>query len=457
MTRTVAKERRCNKRIEDAGGDEMKKGVRDKWIPNIQRPRTGRTPQMRNTADTVTRVGTVGTGFIARGAMAVLEADPSLSVQRVLTRRPLASVEGVPVERLTHSLDDLIEHSDVIFAASGDLVHATVVVERALAAGVPVVTMNSEFHVTTGSYFQGRGYLTEAEGDQPGAMALLHREAEGMAFRPMAYVNIKGFLNPDPTPEEMHYWSQRQGLSLPETISFTDGTKVQVEQAFCANGLGAKIICDGLLGRRVDDIYDTDELVEAAKELGSPVSDFVIAPGAPPGVFVLATHDVSQTLPHYGPYEKLFTKQRSAYLLLRPYHLCALEAAKSVRKARDGAPPLLTNGEVPYASVSAIVKCDLPAGTVIDHPFGNFELRGEAIVAARHLDHVPLGLLKGARIRHTVERGQRLTFADVELAPSRAVEIWMILRHRIIEQLRVSSSEESRPPNTGVYGSTFPA
>lgn len=380
-----------------------------------------------------TRVGIVGTGFIVRGASDVISADPSLAITRVLTRRPIDSVEGIPHECLTQSIDELIENSDVIFAASGDPIHATNVVEKAMAAHKRVVTMNSEFHVTTGSYFHGRGYLTEAEGDQPGAMALLQREALGMAFRPVAYVNIKGFLNLDPTPEDMRYWSDRQGLSLPETISFTDGTKVQVEQVLCANGLGAAIIQDGLTGRTVDDIYDTDELVEAAESIGRAVSDFVVAPGAPPGVFVLAKHAVSETLPNYGPYEKLFTRGRTAYLLLRPYHLCALEVAKSIRKARDGVAPLLTNGDLPYASVAAIVKRDLPAGTVIGHAFGNFEVRGEAVVAARHIDHVPLGLLKGARLRHSVDRGARLTFADVELPPSRAVEIWMLLRERIIE------------------------
>src|SRR5690606_11635386 len=128
-----------------------------------------------------TRVGIVGTGFIVRGAIDVISADPSLAITRVLTRRPIDSVQDIPGDRLTQSIDELIEHADVIFAASGDPIHATNVVEKAMAAHKRVVTMNSEFHVTTGSYFHGRGYLTEAEGDQPGAMALLQREALGMA------------------------------------------------------------------------------------------------------------------------------------------------------------------------------------------------------------------------------------------------------------------------------------
>lgn len=378
-----------------------------------------------------TRIGVVGTGFIARGAMEIIDLDPSLEVSRVLTRRPLASVRGVRPERLTSSLDELLESCDIVFEASGDPVHATVVVERALAAGARVVTMNSELHVTTGSYFHGRGYLTEAEGDQPGAMAALDREARGMGFRPLAYVNIKGFLNLDPTREDMEYWSARQGLSVVETTSFTDGTKVQIEQALCANGLGATLVCDGLTAREVDDLLDTDDLIEAALERGRPVSDFVIARAAPPGVFVLADHHVRTTLPHYGPYEKLLTRRRQGYLLLRPYHLCGLEVANTLRKVRDGAPPLLTNGPVPRVSVAAVAKRDLPAGTLLEHGIGGFDVRGEAVMTASHPDHVPIGLLQGARLRHSVERGDVLQLGDLDLAPSRAVEIWHELRDRV--------------------------
>lgn len=379
----------------------------------------------------------------------MLASDASLVVTRVLTRRPLASITDVPATTLTHSLDELLENCDIVFESSGDPIHATIVVERALAMGKRVVTMNAEFHVTTGSFFHGRGYLTEAEGDQPGAMALLKRDAEEMAFRPLAYVNIKGFLDPNPSRESMEHWSSRQGLSLVETTSFTDGTKLQIEQVLCANGLGGTLIRDGLLGRTVTDIAETDELVAEARERGRPVSDFVIAPGAPPGVFVLADHDVRASLPYYGPYEKLFTRDRTTYVLLRPYHLCALEVAKGIRAARDGAPPLLTNGELPRASAAALAKRDLAAGTQIDHAIGGFDVRGHAVIAADHPNHVPIGLLRGARLRHRVEAGQQISFDDVDLPESRALEIWRILRASIIsrraEEIAAALQSSSRP------------
>lgn len=64
-------------------------------------------------------------------------------------------------------MEDLMAHSDVIVECSGDILHASNTVQAAHEAGLPVVTMGAEFHVTVGSYFCNSGILTEAEGDQP--------------------------------------------------------------------------------------------------------------------------------------------------------------------------------------------------------------------------------------------------------------------------------------------------
>lgn len=389
---------------------------------------------MKNSSD-ATRVGLVGTGFIAQGALEVINSTFGLRVASILTRRRPETVPAAfPAELVTNGIDELIDGSDLIFECTGDVIWATSVIERALAAGRPVVTMNSEFHVTIGSYFVGRGYLTEACGDQPGALAALHREALGMGFVPMALVNIKGFLNLNPSEADMRYWSELQGLSLHETTSFTDGTKLQIEQAFIANGLGADIIREGMLGRRVEDLRDTDYLIDHAESTGNIVSDYVLCNGAPPGVFILAKHPVNQRLPNYGPYEKLLTKEKRAYLLLRPYHLCALEVANTLRQVVAGDSVLLDNGVTPRLSVAAVAKQPLPRGHEIRRAIGGFEVRGVAVRITDEPDHVPIGLLDGARLRHAVEPGQALRSQDVELSPSRAVEIWGILREHVLSQ-----------------------
>jgi len=373
----------------------------------------------------MTRIGIVGTGFIVNQAHQVIAKNKELDVTKILTRRNIDSVSNFDRAKLTNSIEEVIEHSDIIFESTGDPIHSTIVVEQALRAGRKVLTMNAELHVTTGSYLSSLGYLAEADGDQPGATALLRNEAMGMGFEPLAYVNVKGFLNHNPTREDMEYWSKRQELSLVETTSFTDGTKLHIEQAFCANAFGATIAQDGLIGSKVDSIFDTDHLAEAARKIGKPISDYVLCGSAPPGVFILADNEVAASLPHYGPYEKLLTTGRQTYLLLRPYHLCGLEVAKSLMSVANGAPPLLNNGSVPWVSIGAIAKRDLDSGELIKHAIGGFEVRGSALQSAENPNHVPIGLLNGARLKHKVDAGHTLCFDDVEIPESRALEIWL--------------------------------
>lgn len=368
------------------------------------------------------RVGVIGTGFIARSLFDVTRPMVDLSVSRALTRRPLDRLGEVGSDVTpTHSVQELIDHSDVVVECSGDVVHATEVIAKVMAAGLPVVTMNSEFHVTCGSHFVDKGYLTEAEGDQPGSTAALHKDVVSMGFEPVVYGNMKGFLNLDPSEEDMLYWSERQGIRVEMTTSFTDGTKVQIEQAFIANMFGADIAQTGLLALHSDDFNGAArELGDVAARLGRPISDFVVSAGQVPGVFIVARHnEVHQPMLRYlklgdGPH----------YVLVRPYHLCALEIPKTIRAALAGEPPLLNNSARPRISVSAVAKRAIRAGETIEVGVGSFKVRGQAVRTADAPDHVPIGLLQNATITRNIAPGQTLHRDDVDLPANYAVELW---------------------------------
>ena len=184
------------------------------------------------------QIGIAGAGFVGRGLAIALESHKDLTLSVALTRREIRSIDNFPrKETLTNSLQKLVDRSDVIVECTGDAIHATNVVEHALKAGRPVVTMNAEFQVTTGSYFVDRGVLTEAEGDQPGCIAALAEQAREMGFTPVVYGNRKGFYEPNPAYEQMQVWAKKQGISMTQVTSFTDGTKNQIEAALVANGL----------------------------------------------------------------------------------------------------------------------------------------------------------------------------------------------------------------------------
>ena len=370
----------------------------------------------------VSRVGVVGTGFIAKGFVMALEECEDLVVSKVLTRTNIQQRTDFPgQDLLTNSASELIDNSDLIVECSGDAIHATEVIDKAMAASLPVITMDSELQVTTGSYFARRGFITEAEGDQPGSLAALRANVVQMGFRPLVYGNIKGFLNHSPTRDDMEFWAKKQNISLDKVICFTDGTKVQIEQALVANGLGAGIALPGLLGIASEDVNTGAEaLAERAKTLGYPISDYILSPKSPPGVFVVAEHDERQKayLRNYklgeGPY----------YVLLRNFHLCHLEIVKTIRRMLNGGGILLNNGENPTISVAAIAKRPLVPGDIVKRAIGSFDLRGVAVRIADNPDHVPIGLLANVVVTRHIEPGQQISFNDVEIPESLALQAY---------------------------------
>ncbi|MDH0155824.1 NAD(P)-dependent oxidoreductase [Stutzerimonas stutzeri] len=372
--------------------------------------------------------------MIAHGFVRLIKQHyQDMQISRVLTRRPLSTMTDFPLaDVLTNSLDELIDNSDLIVECSGDVFHGTAVIERAFEAGLKVVTVNAELQVTTGSYLAGKGFLTEAEGDQPGSVAALREDALQMGFQPLVYGNMKGYLNHDPSPEDMAYWANRQGISVDQTTSFTDGTKVQIEQVIIGNGLGATITRQGMEGLASTNLDDSASLLGMmAERVGQPIVDYVIPSGYPAGgVFLVGRHDEDQA--RAIEYFKL--GRGPFYTLVRPFHLCSLEVGKTVRRVLSGGGVLLNNSTEPTLGVAAIAKRAMKPGELIERGIGGFQFRGEAIKLAQHPDHVPIGLLRKTALKRAVEPGQIITFDDIDILPSRALDIVMEQRKpRLVE------------------------
>ncbi|WP_035532202.1 NAD(P)-dependent oxidoreductase [Halobacillus kuroshimensis] len=368
------------------------------------------------------RVGVIGTGLIGTGLVKLLSRQEDLCVSGILTRRSIAEMGGYPREELlTNSREELIDGADIIVECSGDVLYGSEVIEQAMNASLPVVTMNAELQVTTGSYFAAKGVFTEAEGDQPGCLAKLDEDVRQMGFKPVVYGNIKGFLNQNPSEEDMLYWSKKNGTSLGMTTSFTDGTKVHIEQVLVGNGLGADISDDGILGLKADDSrIGGQDLAEIGDKEGRVLSDYILSGSLQPGVFITARHEENQqdALRYYkmgdGPY----------YTMQTNYHLCHLEVLKTIRRVINGGGILLNNSTNPRLSVAAIAKKNLLNGTNIEHGIGSFEFRGEAVRINDEPDHVPIGLLRNGVLNRSIEEGEMIRFSDVELPDSFALRVW---------------------------------
>lgn len=375
-----------------------------------------------------TKVGVIGTGFIAANLVHNLLRREDWTLSRVLTRRPVDQVEGFPAaEALTDSIDELIDRSDVIIECTGDVLWASHTIGRCLEAKLPVVTYNPEFHVTTGSHYVDRGFLTEAEGDQPGSIAALYEDVVEMGFEPLVLGNMKRFLNRDPTPDEMAFWAAKQHISLTMVTEFTDGTKLQIEQCLVGNYFGADIAQEELLGPQLDDLNEVAQTLGAAADAhGRLITDYMLSSTSPHGVFIVGRHQPDQMQPlNYlkmgdGPY----------YMLVYPSVLAHLEIFKTLARLRRGQSVLLNNAEAPGISVAALAKRPLAAGEKIPRGTGSFDLRGICVRNADRPDHLPIGLAQDMVVRRAVEPGQILTMEDVDLPQSEALDAWTTISHR---------------------------
>jgi predicted homoserine dehydrogenase-like protein len=375
------------------------------------------------------RVGLVGTGAIVKGLVKLLKKRPDMSVSGVLTRR-IGVIEGLEVskEMVYRTPELLFLKSDVIVVSTGDPIYSTEIINAAFQYNLPVVTMDADTMVTTGTWLSKQGLITEANGDQPGCLAALRQEVLEMGFSPIVYGNIKGFLNFNPTPEEMNYWALKQGFSVDSVTSFTDGTKVQIEQVLAANAFGVTIAKQGLIGLETEDFQASGyKLAEIADEIGLPISDYILSKTSPPGVFIVSKHDenLKNELRTYkmgdGPF----------YHHYKPIHLCFFEVPGTIKKLLNHNEILIDNGKNPSTSVASIAKRPLKKGDFIKKGTGSFDTRGTAVRIIDEPNHVPIGLLQNARIKENIEEGQIIRFSDIDIPPSLATNAWFDIMSRL--------------------------
>ncbi len=203
--------------------------------------------------------------------------------------------------------------------------------------------------------------------------------------------------------------------------SFTDGTKLQLEQVLIGNGMGAGLAQRGMTGLKDLPLLESGHALGAkAREYGGPIADWVLNPTLPAGVFVVGDHPSAR--PEVLRYLKL--GDGPYYTLLRPYHLCHFEIPRTIRRVLRGDGALLNNGAIPTLQGVAVAKRDLAAGTRLENPIGGWDVRGEAVRIAEEPNTPPIGLLDGAILRHSIAPGQTIRLSDVDLPDSLAKQAW---------------------------------
>lgn len=112
-------------------------------------------------------------------------------------------------------------------------------------------------------------------------------------------------------------------------------------------------------------------------------------------------------------------------MLYKPMHLCFFEIPNSILNLVHRGEKLIDNGLNPSISVASVAKKKLTAGSFIDKAIGSMDIRGEAIYIAQQPDHLPIGLMSQVSLKRDIEPGQIITFDDVNMGESLALDAWL--------------------------------
>lgn len=417
------------------------------------------------------RVALIGAGKFGSMFLAQAPRTPGIHVVAVADLLPERAREslartGWPTERYrarsmeeaerngtTFVTDDATEAIgsgalEIVVEATGDPLAGVRHVLACIEHGKHAVMVNVEADALAGPLLARRAreaglVYSLAYGDQPALICELVDWARAAGFDVVAAGKGTKYLPAyhDSTPETVwqHYGFTPEQLARGDFNakmfnSFLDGTKSAIEMAAVANATGLVPAPGGLafppcgaddLARVLKPRAEGGclhhrgqvEVVSSLERDGRPVARDLRW-----GVFVVfaaATDYVRRCFAEYG----LATDDSGNYsAMYRPWHLVGLELGLSI--ASVGLRGEATGAPVGFVGdVAAVAKRDLQAGETLDGE-GGYTVWGRLVPARASLEQgaLPIGLAAGARLVRAVPRGALLTWADVLVPESAALE-----------------------------------
>lgn len=316
---------------------------------------------------------------------------------------------------------------DALAECSNRIYEAYLYCEAAIAQQAHCILMNAEVDLVLGTSLahqaKKQGVVVSSDaGDQHGVLATMADEIQLWGFKIVQVGNMKGFLNRYSVAATAREWAEKQKGSVVQTVSYTDGTKMNIEQAIIGNYLGLTPIKPGMEGPRCRDLREVLDQFDFSKygDQGRiEYTEGVPWPGG--GVYVVGYCDDDQQDFLLNYYK--VTSKRPYYLFFRPYHLCHVETPRAIAQAYfDGRPVISPPLGRKRNDVYAYAKTDLAAGTVIEHAIGGDEIYGmvnDASLAEADAN-VPVYWFeavegKHAVLKRAVKKDEPVRWDDVEL------------------------------------------
>jgi predicted homoserine dehydrogenase-like protein len=396
----------------------------------------------RQATGQVIQVAVVGAGLIGRGTVRQVEITPGMRTALIVSRRPAPAIDAYVAAG--HKRDDVVvsdqlpdlrraiarrlpaistrlesirdlDDLDVAVEVTGAVEYGAKMALCAIAGGKHVIMMNAETDATVGCALKRLAdeagvVYSNSDGDQPGVLMRLIDYVQGIGLDIVAAVNCKGFMDVNATPDSIREWALKQNTSLAMTTAFTDGTKMNIENAVVANATGLVPEKRGMHGVKTDMPTALEDCMRVFRRRG--IVDYTLGGKFGGGVFVIGYGDDPVMVQPYLKYLKMGDGPN--YLFYRPWHLCHFETPLSIAEAvLDHEPTIAPLGE-PVVEVVAVAKRDLAAGERLDG-IGGYTVYGEIDTAVNAQGLLPVGLANGVQLARPMRRGQAIPLAAVEL------------------------------------------
>ncbi|MBC8508463.1 MAG: homoserine dehydrogenase [Anaerolineales bacterium] len=391
------------------------------------------------------RVGIVGIGSIGKGMVLQAQQTPGIecvAISDIILERAISWAEELGeayevVDSLS-AMNEAIRNNKMAVCQDGNLVAQCELMDVFMEASSSIhaggqfgltaikhekhlIMMNYEADLMFGPYLmrlaEEKGLVySVCDGDQPTAIKHIVDELKFMGFKLVMAGNNKGYLDQYTNPTLIIPEADKRDLDYKMCSSYTDGSKMQIENAVVANGLGLRTDVTGMHGHRVDhleNIFDHFDF-EAIWDGEHAVTDYVLGSHPKGSIFAIgyADHPHHQkTLawipPVMGP--------GPFYLFYKPYFLGHFESMKTVALAVLAGEAILKPDYGFKTNVYAYAKKDLKAGDVLDG-MGGYACYGllENCDENEIEPGIPICLAENVTLKRDISKDEKVFLADVE-------------------------------------------
>ncbi len=265
------------------------------------------------------------------------------------------------------------DYFDAFLDASNSMISAALIDIKALSNNMHLIMMNAEADLLYGPYLmsiakQNGLIYTSSDGDQPGAIKRIADEIKLWGFELVMAGNIKGFLDRYSNPTKIIPEANKRNLDYIMCTSYTDGTKVAIENALVANALNCRAIEPRLNGNRMESVFDIFDHYdfESLHNKNERIVDYILGAYPKGGVFVVGycPNEYQQSMLDWFPSSAMGKKRFN--LFYRPYHLCHIETMRTVAEAVLDHKALLTPKYGFKTNVYAYAKKNIKKGDTLD-------------------------------------------------------------------------------------------